>query len=137
MIRHIHRKSKRTPKETARLRADRERYQRDKPMPERLLAEGGHAEYVSLGGLILLQQIMASLKKERERQELTLADVAQRTGIDQAALSRLETGSNSNPTLDTLYRIALALGKTVVCSLQDAPAERPRNTKRLAHSSSR
>ena len=38
MMKHVHRKSARTPKETAELRADRERYQRDKPNPEQLLA---------------------------------------------------------------------------------------------------
>ncbi len=43
-------------------------------------------------------------------------------GIDQAALSKLETGSHGNPTLETLYRIALSLGKVIVCVLQDAPA---------------
>lgn len=49
MSKHIHRKANRTPKETAKLRADRERYQRDKPTPEQLLAEGGHAKFVTLG----------------------------------------------------------------------------------------
>src|SRR5947209_5379733 len=125
MIKHLHRKSQRTPKETARLRADRARYQREKPSPEHLLAEGGHKEYVSLGELMFIHQVMASLKKERERQGLTLADLSKRSGIDQAALSKLETGSHSNPTLETLYRIALALGKLIACVLQDAPADRP------------
>src|SRR5262249_8901213 len=113
MIKHIHRKAIRTAEETARLRADRERYQREKPSPEQLLAEGGHKEFVSLGELIALQKVMASLKKERESQGLTLATLAERAGIDQAALSRLETGSHCNPTLDTLFRIASALGKEI------------------------
>jgi DNA-binding Xre family transcriptional regulator len=125
MIRHIYRKSPRTPKETAKLRADRERYQRDKPAADQLLAEGGHKEFVALGELIFLHQVMASLKKERERQGLTLADLSDRTGIDQAALSKLETGSHGNPTLETLYRIAQALGKVIACNLQDAPADSP------------
>lgn len=123
MMKNEHRQSARTPQETARLRADRDRYQRDKPTPEQLLAEGGHEEFVSLGELILLHQIMGQLKKERERQGLTLADLSERAGIDQSALSRLETGNHGNPTLDTLYRIAAALGKAIVCVLQDLPAE--------------
>jgi DNA-binding XRE family transcriptional regulator len=131
MIRHVHRKSQRTAKETARLRADRDRYQRDKPSPDQLLAEGGHKEFVPLGQLIFIHQVMGSLKKERERQGLTLADVSKRSGIDQAALSKLETGSHANPTLETLYRVALALGKLIVCALQDAPAE-PRGNRKLA-----
>ncbi len=129
MIKHVHRKSRRTPKETAKLRADRERYQRQKPTPERLLAEGGHKRFVALGELMFIHQVMASLKRERERQGLTLADLSQRSGIDQAALSKLETGTHGNPTLATLYRIALALGKMVACVLQDAPTARSGNNR--------
>jgi DNA-binding Xre family transcriptional regulator len=117
---HLHAKIKRTPEETARLRADRERYQRERPTPEQLLAEGGHTEFVKLGELLRLHQAVAWLKQERERQKLTLAEMSRRTGIDQAALSRLETGKNSNPTLDTLNRVAAALGKTICFSFQDA-----------------
>ncbi len=131
MIKHVHRKTIRTPEETARLRADRDRYQREKPTSEQLLAEGGHEDFVPLGELMLLHEVMASLKKEREFQGLTLAEVSQRAGIDQAAISRLETGSNGNPTLDTLYRIAAALGKTIVCLLQDVKL--PNRDRKAAH----
>ena len=130
-MKQVHRKSQRTPKETARLRADRQRYQRDKPSPEQLLAEGGHKQFVPLGELMFIHQVMDSLKKERERQGLTLADLSKRSGIDQAALSKLETGSNGNPTLDTLYRIATALNKAIVCVLRDPPANASGN-QRLA-----
>src|SRR5437773_3379949 len=130
MIKHVYRDSRRTAKETARLRADREGYQRDKPIPEQLLAEGGHKEFVPLGELMFIHQVMASLKKERERQGLTLADVSKRSGIDQAALSKLETGAHGNPTLDTLYRIAIALGKVITCVLTDAPPE-PSGARRV------
>lgn len=132
MIRHVHRKSSRTPKETAKLRADRERYQSEKLSPEQLLADGGHAEFVPLGGVILLHQLVASLKQEREGQGLTLAKLSELTGIDQAALSKLETGANANPTLQTLYRIALALGKVIACDLQDVPAVRPSKKRRAS-----
>src|SRR5438445_1782544 len=132
MMKHVQRKSKRTPEETATLRMDRERYQRERPTPEQLLAEGGHKEFVPLGELIALHKVMASLKKERENQGLTLAMLSERAGIDQAALCRLETGSHVNPTLDTLYRIAFALGKEIVCVLHDAPAEVPKEKKERA-----
>lgn len=124
MIKHVHRKSHRTAKETAKLRTDRERYQREKPSPDQLLAEGGHREFVPLGELMFIHQVMASLKKERERQGLTLVDVSKRSGIDQGALSKLETGGNANPTLETLYRVACALGKVIACVLQDAPGDK-------------
>jgi DNA-binding Xre family transcriptional regulator len=121
--RHVHRKIERAPEKLAQLHAARERYQRERPTPEQLLAEGGHQEFVSLGALLRLHQIMAYLKRERERQGLTLADLAARTGMDQAALSRLENGRNANPTLDTLYRVAAALGKEICCTFPDAPTK--------------
>ncbi len=126
MIKHIHRKTPRTPAQQAKLKADREHYQRDKPTPEQLLAEGGHADFVRHGDLLMLHEMMAALKRERERQKLTMAQLAQITGIDQAALSRLETGKNANPTLETMNRIAAALGKTITCSLTDAPKKSKR-----------
>jgi transcriptional regulator with XRE-family HTH domain len=118
--RHIHCKLNRTPEEAARLREDRDRYQRERPTPQQLLAEGGHKDFVKLGELLTLHQTLGWLKQERERQNLTLAEISKRTGIDQAALSRLETGKNSNPTHDTLNRVAAALGKTIRWSFQDA-----------------
>ncbi|MHB1426613.1 MAG: helix-turn-helix domain-containing protein [Gemmataceae bacterium] len=117
---HRHCKIKRTREEVSRLRGDRERYQREWPTPQQLLAEGGHEEFVKLGELLLLHQAVGWLKQERERPNLKLAEMARRTGSDQAALSRLETGKNSNPTLDTLYRVAAALGEIIRCSFQDA-----------------
>jgi transcriptional regulator with XRE-family HTH domain len=47
----------------------------------------------------------------RESQGLTLAEVAERMGIDAPAWSRLETGKMLNPTLATLYKWAEALGQ--------------------------
>jgi DNA-binding Xre family transcriptional regulator len=119
--RRVTRRTVRTPEEAARLRADRERYQRDKPTVEQLLAEGGHTDTVPLGEFLALHEVMFELKRERERQGLTLAELADRTEIDPAALSRLETGKQANPTLDTLCRIAHALHKVVVCGLRDLP----------------
>ena len=116
-MRHEFRRSTRSAAEAAQLRADRERYQRDKLTPEQLLAEGHHSDFVTMGEYLFLRDVMLQLRKERERQHMTLAQLSKRTKIDQAALSRLETGGNSNPTLDTLYRIADALGATIRCEV--------------------
>jgi len=56
---------------------------------------------------------------------LTLADVSARCGIDQPALSRLENGHNPNPTLDTLWRYAAAVGKRLVLTAEDVQDTRP------------
>jgi len=53
---------------------------------------------------------------------LTLAQLAERTGIDQAALSRLETGKQANTTVGTLSRIADALGVEFYCGIRKPTA---------------
>jgi transcriptional regulator with XRE-family HTH domain len=65
---------------------------------------------------------LASLRLERERQGLSLTDLAERTGIDRATISKLETGKIANPTLLTLRTYAAALGKRLSWSLADLPA---------------
>ena len=55
-----------------------------------------------------------------------LADIVARCGIDQPALSRLENGHTPNPTLDTLWRYAAALGKRLVLMAEDVAEMRAR-----------
>jgi DNA-binding XRE family transcriptional regulator len=64
--------------------------------------------------------LMARFKVLRESQGLTLAEVAERMGIDAPALSRLETGKMLNPTLATLHKWAEALGQKLEVSLSSA-----------------
>lgn len=120
-VQRVHQKAERTPEQLAELRAVRERYQREKPSPDAALTASGHPELLPLGEVLFLHDVLALLKRERERQSLTLAEMEERTGIAQAALSRLETGKAANPTIDTIYRISAALGKSVGCFLRDAP----------------
>lgn len=61
--------------------------------------------------------LVARFKAAREGQGLTLADVANRMGIDAPALSRLETGKMLNPTLATLHKWAEALGRKLEIDL--------------------
>ena len=49
--------------------------------------------------------------------------LAERTGIDRAALSRLENGAQDNPTINTLQRYAFALGKQVLVQVADLPSK--------------
>ena len=67
-----------------------------------------------------LRQVLAALRAERERQGLSLSDINERTGIDRAALSRLENNEDANPTLATLERYADAVGKQMVVLLSEA-----------------
>jgi DNA-binding phage protein len=58
------------------------------------------------------------LRSERQAQGLSLADVSERTGISRTEISRLETAANKNPTINSLQRIASALGKELIVSLR-------------------
>lgn len=118
----IHRKIERTPEDQARLRAVREKFQKERPTLDALLATGQYAEPVPLGAYLDLQEAIRGLKREREGRGLSLAEIAERSGIDKAALSRLETGRQTNPTVETLRRYARAVGKQIVLALQDLPA---------------
>lgn len=60
------------------------------------------------------------LKRVREEQNLSLADVSSRSGIDRSAISRLENGLVENLTLGTLIKVAKSLGKRIRIELEDA-----------------
>jgi transcriptional regulator with XRE-family HTH domain len=53
---------------------------------------------------------------------LSLAEVSKRSGLDRAALSRLENGVRDNPPLGTFGRYARALGLKILVSLAPNPA---------------
>lgn len=62
--------------------------------------------------------MLAALKKHRERKGLGLADVSVQNDMDRAAISRLENGVYRNPTIDTLYRYAQAVGAEIVFNVR-------------------
>ena len=114
----IHRKIERTPDQQRRLEEVRERFQRERPGLEGLLASGDAAEVVPQGEYLELRAMLCTLKKHRERQGLSLTDVANRSGMDRAAISRLENGVYLNPTVDTLHRYAQAVGADIGFSVR-------------------
>ena len=64
---------------------------------------------------------LAALRLGREHRGLSLYDVADLSGIERSALSKLETGK-TNPTLTTLDRYAGALGMRLQWSLVEDSA---------------
>jgi transcriptional regulator with XRE-family HTH domain len=54
---------------------------------------------------------------------MSLEKLATRSRLDKAALSRLESGKQGNPTVATLMRYAEALGMRVTFSLERRPDE--------------
>ena len=101
----------RTPLEVARHKAIRERFQQEKPSLEQLVASGEYNEPLPMGAYLSIRQAVFALEKAREAAGLSLADVAEKSGIDKGALSRIESGQHPNPTVSTLCRYAFALGK--------------------------
>lgn len=108
-----------TAEDRARHRAIRAKFQAERPTLEQLVASGEYGEPILQGAYWELARIMESLREERERQGLSLGDAAKRSGIDKAALSRLEGGQHLNPTWNTLTRYAAALGKAIALALGD------------------
>lgn len=106
--------------ERKRLKAIRDKYQREKPTLETLVASGEYSTPISQEEFWQLAEAGCALKAARKVAHITLATVAKRSGIDQAALSRLENGVYDNPTISTLSRYAQAIGKSLVFKLADA-----------------
>lgn len=57
---------------------------------------------------------MNQIKKFREKKNLSIHELARRTGLTASYISNLEKGKRDNPSKDTMEKIAEALGKTVV-----------------------
>jgi ribosome-binding protein aMBF1 (putative translation factor) len=114
-------KTSRSPKELARIRAIRERFQREKPSLESLNASGEY-DVVRQGDYFDFMRALAELKNARQRKKLSLAEVSRRSGIDKAALSRLENLLNANPTLKTLEVIARSIGVRIRWAVEEISA---------------
>ncbi len=70
-----------------------------------------------------LRSLIARLKRERIRKELSLGDIARLTRVARSAISRLESGEYVNPTLHTVYRYARALGWHIRLSAEPVAAD--------------
>src|SRR5438445_11740540 len=100
-------KPKTKPERTAEQRAEEEAVRRQhaaNPIRQR------PAGAITPQSFAAILSLVARFKAVRESQGLTLAEVAERMGIDAPALSRLETGKMLNPTLATLHKWSEALG---------------------------
>ena len=102
------------PTRTAEQRAEEEAVRRQHTAnPVRQLPAGA----IKGPSFAAILALVTRFKAVRESQGLTLAEVAERMGIDAPALSRLETGKMLNPTLATLHKWAEALGQKLEVGL--------------------
>lgn len=124
------RKTARTLEQIAEERAIHERSKHERPSRAEMIASGDidPEDSTTVADYIALRRAVLTMKAERERQGLSLADVSLKSGITAPALCKLENGQNPNPTVNTLSRYAKALDKRLRFSVEDAP-------KRVAGSS--
>jgi ribosome-binding protein aMBF1 (putative translation factor) len=115
--RRVHRPRVQTPEQEAAERALRERFQAEKPTLQDLVEKGDVIQVFTMGEYWELRKTFAALKAVREQQGLSITDLAERTGMDRAMISRLENGQIDNPTIATMTRYAKALGRKLVVSL--------------------
>jgi ribosome-binding protein aMBF1 (putative translation factor) len=109
----------RAPEARAKEKRDREALDRERRETGTIKTSG---DGTAMGDMVAFRRFVMSLRRERERLGLSLADVAARAKIDKGALSRLENGQQLNPTVNTLARYARALGKSLTWGMVDQSA---------------
>jgi ribosome-binding protein aMBF1 (putative translation factor) len=124
-VRRIFRANRKTAQERAREHKLRDKLQKEKPSLEDLVRSGAcdPDAVMTMGMYFDVQQTLQALKRERERRGQSIGDVAERSGLDRAVVSRLENGKQDNPTVATLMRYAAAIGKRLLWSYEALPAK--------------
>lgn len=115
----------------ARKRAEQTRQQlQHKPAPSELLTPQERADAAPF--YFVLRSYIQQLKQAREAAGLTLADISARTGMAVESLSRLETGSQTNPTWKTLGLYAIAVGRKPQLSAEVVNGDRVQGRRAAA-----
>jgi transcriptional regulator with XRE-family HTH domain len=92
----------------------------------RLVAEAERRNQLQLAAL------GGQLRESRRRRGLTQQQVGGRAGLSQSAISVIERGSGGSLSLDTLQRVAGALGRSLRVDLGRDPFEEPSDAGHLA-----
>lgn len=72
---------------------------------------------IELGQETVPTDIAEQLRNAREAAGMSLADVATKADMTRQAVLAIESGKNSNPKIETLQRIAVAVGMNLQLSL--------------------
>jgi transcriptional regulator with XRE-family HTH domain len=97
------------------------------PLPEAASELAAFADPSAMGDHLDFAMFIASARKAREARGLSVSEVAERMGVDHASVSRLESGKQANPTVNTVMRYVEAIGLRVAWGLagrDDAPIPR-------------
>ncbi len=84
------------------------------------MASGDVTEFIPLGEYLSIRSTVLALQAQRERKGLSVVEVAERSGMDESAIRGLESGFQSNPTVDTLSRYASAVGARITWLVESA-----------------
>jgi ribosome-binding protein aMBF1 (putative translation factor) len=110
-----------TPEARAKIASDRDILDREYRETGRIATIG---EKVNSEDAAVFSRFIEALRDERLARGMSLEELALRSRIDKAALSRLEGGKQSNPTIATLLRYARALDMRLNFSLEPVTANR-------------
>jgi DNA-binding XRE family transcriptional regulator len=117
-----HQRPELSQEQQAAIEAIRARARDERPGPDELIDQGELNELVPHAQYLAIRALGARMREFRERLGLSLNDVSKRSGLTRAAVSRLENGWKLNPTIETLFRYAEALGADLRLTL-NAPAD--------------
>ncbi len=91
-----------------------------RPTPPEAASElAAFSDPSALGDHLDFAVFLASARKEREARGLTLSEAAARMGCDHAAVSRLESGKQPNPTVNTVIRYVESIGLRIAWGLAE------------------
>jgi ribosome-binding protein aMBF1 (putative translation factor) len=108
-----------TPEYRAKDAADRAMLDREYRQTGRI---GTMGEKVDPEDKLHFRRFIQKLRRERLSRRLSMEQLAARSKLDKAALSRLESGKQVNPTVATLMRYARALDLRLGLSLEPPSA---------------
>jgi len=121
----VFRANQKTTEERVREKAIRDRLQETKPSLDALIQSGDcdPDAVMTMGMYFDIQRAIQGLKQDRKRSGISIGEVAEKSGLDRAVVSRLENGKQDNPTIATLMRYAAAIGKRFLWSFEDLANE--------------
>jgi len=116
----IFRSREQTPQQQAEERAVRERFQREKPSLEKLIADGDAAFVTTVGEYCDWLKTVGRLQHMREQQGLSVEEISRRVGIDATTIRQIEGGEPNELTFKAVASYAHALGQRLVIDLAQA-----------------
>ena len=113
------------------IEAIRARARKERPGPDELIDRGELDELVPHAQYLAIRTLGLKMREIRQGLGLSPTDVSGRSGLTRAVVSRLENGWKLNPTLETLYRYAEALGADLHLTIE-TPTEAASETRNRA-----